>query len=197
MAERFAEPASAVGAVALVGPMAAGKSVVGRLAAARLGIPFVDTDALIEDRAGNIPKIFDAVGESGFRRIERDVVVEVLDQAVQEVCIVALGGGAVLNGDVRDALHRLKRVVWLTAPSEELWRRAAAAGAAERPLARDEETFARLLAVRAPVYAEVASAEVPNDGTRPLETVVDAVVKLACGQTRGAMVCRRGEDAPG
>ena len=195
MAERFAEPASAVGAVALVGPMAAGKSVVGRLAAARLDIPFVDTDALIEDRAGNIPKIFDAVGESGFRRIERDVVVEVLDQAMHEVCIVALGGGAVLSGDVRDALHRLERVVWLTAPSGVLWGRAAAAGAAERPLARDEETFARLLAVRAPVYAEVASAEVPNDGTRPLETVVDAVVSLACGEIRSTRARLSGEDA--
>jgi shikimate kinase len=195
MAEHIAEPASAVGAVALVGPMAVGKSVVGRRAAARLGIPFVDTDALIEVRAGNIPKIFDTVGESGFRRIERDVVVEVLDQAMREVCIVALGGGAVLSGDVRDALHRLERVVWLTAPSSVLWGRAAAAGAAERPLARDEEAFARLLAARSVLYAEVASVDIANDGSRPLESVVDAVVSLACGEICGIRVRPSGEDA--
>jgi shikimate kinase len=196
MAARAAEPASTVRAVALVGAMAAGKSAVGRLAAARLGIPFVDTDGLIEARAGSIPAIFETVGENAFREIERDVVVEALDRAVRRACIVALGGGAVLSDDVRAALHRLTCVVWLTAPRGVLWRRAAAAGAAERPLARDEETFARLLAARSALYAEVASAEVLNDGSQPLENVVDAVVSLARGEMTGSMVRSHGEDVP-
>jgi shikimate kinase len=174
--------------------MAAGKSVVGRLAAARLGIPFVDSDVLIEQRAGSIPEIFDAVGESGFRQIERDVVLEALGQAERDVCVVALGGGAVLNGDVRAALHRLGRVVWLTAPFGVLWGRAAGAGTATRPLARDEETFARLLSARSALYADVASVEIANDGSRPLEIVVDAVVSLACGETRGTRARLSGED---
>jgi len=194
MGRRAAEPASARGAVALVGFMAAGKSVVGRLAAARLGIPFVDTDALIEERAGSVPAIFDAVGEAGFRRIERDVVGEVLDEALREACIVALGGGAVLSGDVREALRRLPHVAWLTAPPGVLWGRAAGAGAAERPLARDEEAFARLLAGRSALYAEVASVEIANDGSRPLEAVVDAVVALARGKTSVPRAHSSGED---
>lgn len=183
---RVAEPSSASGAVALVGFMAAGKSAVGRLAAARLGVPFLDTDALVEERAGSIPTIFDAVGEVGFRRIERDVAVEVLDEALREVRIVALGGGAVLSSDVREALRRLARVAWLTAPPNVLWGRVAGAAAATRPLARDEEAFARLLAGRSMLYAEVASVEIVNDGSRPLAAAVDAVVSLACGETPGS-----------
>lgn len=196
MGATAAEPASAAGAVALVGFMACGKSAVGRLAAAALGVPFVDTDALIAQREGNIAALFEALGESGFRRIERDVVVEVLDEARREACIVALGGGAVLSGEVREALRRLPYVAWLSAPPGVLWRRAAKVGAAERPLARDEEAFARLLAARSALYAEVASMEIVNDGSRPLEAVVDAVVSLARGETFGTRVCSSAGDGP-
>jgi len=193
-AGRTAEPASAVGAVALVGFMATGKSAVGRSAAVRLGVPFVDTDALIEEREGNIPALFEAVGEAGFRRIERDVVMKALDEALREACILALGGGAVVDGDVREALRRLPRVAWLTAPPDVLWGRASRGGAARRPLARDEEAFARLLAARSALYAEVASVQIVNDGSRPLGSVVAAVVALACAQTPGNHPCADEED---
>lgn len=177
------ERTSAPGAVALIGFMAAGKSAVGRAAAGRLGVPFVDTDALIEKRAGNIRAIFEASGEAAFRRLERDVAVEVLSGAVSEACVVALGGGAVLSVEVRRALRSLPHVVWLTAPLDVLWERAGGESGAERPLAQDEAAFARLLADRSRLYAEVASVEILNDGLRPLGTVVDAVVELAGGET--------------
>lgn len=193
MGTRAAEPASAVGAVVLVGFMGAGKSAVGRSAAARLRVPFVDTDTLIEEREGTIPEIFDQVGEAGFRRIERDAVVNVLREALRRACIVALGGGAVVNADVREALRRLTNVVWLTAPLGVMWQRASGAGAAERPLARDEETFARLLAARSALYEEVAAVQIVNDGTRSLEAVVDAVVSLACGRTQAPRAGAAGE----
>ena len=147
--------------VALVGFMGAGKSVVGRLAAKRLKVPFIDTDALIEEREGPIAAIFAARGEQGFRALERDVVVQVLEGALREPCVVALGGGAVLSGDVREALQRLPHVAWLTAPAEALWARAAARGG--RPLAKDEQAFRRLLEERNDLYRRVASAEVLND----------------------------------
>jgi shikimate kinase len=191
-----ADPASAAGAVALVGFMASGKSAVGRLAAAVLGVPFVDTDALIAQRAGSIAAIFDALGEAGFRRIERAVVLEVLDQALRNACIVALGGGAVLSGEVREALRRLPCVAWLNAPPGVLWDRAAEKGAVERPLARDEEAFARLLAGRSALYAEVASVEIVNDGSRPLDAVVEAVVSLARGQAPRCGVRSNGGGGP-
>jgi shikimate kinase len=195
MGGRGAETVSAVRAVALVGFMAAGKSAVGRLAAARLAVPFVDTDELIEERAGSIPAIFAALGEVGFRRIERDVVVKVLDEACRAPRIVALGGGAVLTGDVREALRRLSCIVWLTAPPAVLWSRATGSSTSRRPLARDEKAFARLLAGRSALYAEVASVEMANDGSRPLEAVVDAVVGLARGETQRSETHSSGEGA--
>lgn len=166
-------------AVALVGFMAAGKSAVGRLAAKRLKVPFVDTDALIEEREGPIAEVFAARGEQVFRGIERVVVVEVLETALREPCVVALGGGAVLNGDVREALGRLPHVAWLTAPADVLWARARAAALGGRPLAKDQQAFRRLLEERNDLYRRVASAEVLNDGSRALEVVADEIAALA------------------
>ena len=74
--------------------------------------------------------------------------------------VLALGGGAVLADAVRDVLRRLAHVVWLTAPARELWRRVTADGDAVRPLARDREAFAALLADREPLYREVAKLTV-------------------------------------
>jgi shikimate kinase len=187
------EPVPATDAVVLVGFMAAGKSAVGRLAAATLAVPFVDTDALIAERGVSIPAIFAAVGESGFRRLERDVAIQVLDEARRAACIVALGGGAVLVGEVREALRSLPHIVWLTAPPAVLWSRAAGRHVATRPLARDEESFARLLAGRSALYAEVASVEIANDGSRPLQAVVDDVVDLARRETRRSGIRSHGE----
>jgi len=161
--------------------MAAGKSAVGRLAAKRLKVPFVDTDALIEEREGPIAEVFAAHGEQVFRGIERVVVVEVLETALREPCVVALGGGAVLSGDVREALGRLPHVAWLTAPADVLWARARAAAPGGRPLAKDEQAFGRLLEERNDLYRRVASAEVLNDGTRALEVVADEITALAAG----------------
>ena len=165
-------------AVALIGFMATGKSAVGRLAAKRLKVPFVDTDALIEEREGPIAEIFAVRGEQVFRSIERDVVVEVLETALREPCVVALGGGAVLSGDVREALQRLPHVAWLTAPADVLWERTRSAARRGRPLARNEETFRSLLEERNDLYRGVASDEVLNDGSRALAAVADEVAAL-------------------
>ena len=171
------EGAPLASAVALVGFMAAGKSAVGRLVAKRLKVPFIDTDVLIEERQGSIAEIFVARGERVFRDVERDVVVEVLETALREPCVVALGGGAVLCGDVREALARLPHVAWLTAPPDVLWARVAGHG--DRPLAKDEQAFRRLLEERNDLYRRVASAEVLNDGSRALAAVADEIAALA------------------
>ena len=185
--------ASRASVVALVGFMAAGKSAVGRLAAKRLKVPFIDTDVLIEEREGPIAEIFAARGEQAFRGIERDVVVEVLVAALREPCVVALGGGAVLSGDVREALARLPHVAWLTAPADVLWARAQAATPGGRPLARDEQAFRRLLEERNDLYRRVASAEVLNDGSRALATVAREIAAFAAdGGVDGALDPARG-----
>jgi shikimate kinase len=148
----------------LVGFMGAGKSAVGRELASRLGVPFLDTDEIIAAAEGPIPEVFAFRGESGFRALEAGTVVRELDALENEPKVLALGGGAVLDVDVRDALRRAPHVVWLAAPAAELWRRVAADEVAVRPLATDKEAFTELLAGREELYREVATLVVDTSG---------------------------------
>ena len=109
--------------VVLIGYRGTGKTSVGRLVAERLGIPFVDTDALIEARAGRpIPAIFAADGEEGFRVLEREVCTGLAGAQG----VIATGGGAVLDQVNVEALRRGARVFLLEGSPEELARRCAA-----------------------------------------------------------------------
>ncbi|MEE4276600.1 MAG: shikimate kinase [Thermoleophilia bacterium] len=171
--------ATQVSSLALVGFMGAGKSAVGMGVARRRGLPFVDSDTVIEEQMGPIAEIFAVHGEAHFRDAERDVCTALLEQARAEPMVVSLGGGAVLSGDVREALHGVAHVAWLTAPPDVLWERVAAGGeAAVRPLARDRAAFAALLAEREPLYREVATVIVENGAGRAVDEVVDELVRL-------------------
>ena len=163
------------GALALVGFMGSGKSAVGRVAAKRLGIPFVDTDTLVEAHHGPISEIFATHGEQAFRRLEAEEVCAAVARAMASPCVLALGGGAVLSGDVREALRRLPHVVWLTAPADALWERVQRGAAGVRPLAADEARFRRLLQEREALYASVATDQVANDGRRTPSQVAEEV----------------------
>jgi shikimate kinase len=176
---------SSMGTLALVGFMAVGKSAVGRLVAACLGLPFIDTDAVIERKAGGIAEFFSVHGEGAFRHIERDVVVAALDRGRREACVVALGGGAVSSSEVRAALGRLPHVVWLTAPLDVLWERTQVTGVTERPLAGDERDFRRRFKARSALYCSVATDKVANDGRHTLEHVAEEVVRIARGRQAG------------
>ena len=174
-------------ALALIGFMGSGKTAVGRAAAKRLGIPFVDTDTLVEAHHGPISEIFAIHGEQAFRRLEAEEVCAAVERAMVSPCVLALGGGAVLSGDVREALRRLPRVVWLTAPADTLWARVRGGRAGVRPLAADEARFRRLLQEREALYASVATDEVANDGRRMTSQVAEEVC---------AVVTRGGSDRP-
>ena len=157
----------------LVGFMGAGKTVVGRELARRMGLPFVDTDALIVAAHGSIPEIFATQGEAGFRALESAVVVRELQSLAGAPKVVALGGGAVLSVDVRVALAQTEHVVWLKAPAPTLWQRASADGG--RPLARDEAAFAKLLAAREELYCEVAN-DVVDTSSGDAAKVAEAIL---------------------
>jgi shikimate kinase len=86
--------------IALIGPMGAGKTSVGRRLAKHLDRRFVDTDAVIVAEHGAIAHLFSTVGEGAFRGIERDVV----QRELRTGGVVALGGGAVLDPTTRAAL---------------------------------------------------------------------------------------------
>ena len=138
-------------ALVFTGFMGAGKSRALRHAKAA-GLDTADTDLLLAEELGSsIPDFFASHGEEEFRRREAELVLRVLGEGHDAV---ALGGGAVLSAEVREAL-RGHTVVWLRVPADELWRRASRS---ERPLARDETEFLRLQAEREPLYRELADA---------------------------------------
>ena len=142
--------------LALAGYMGAGKSVVGRRAAGRLGWPFVDADRAIEELAEMpIPEIFAKRGELWFRRTEEDVIREIVQR--DEPGVIALGGGALGSDRTVDLLHRRAWVVWLRVSPDVAWRRVEGS---DRPLAQDRERFERRAAEREPTYRSAADLEV-------------------------------------
>lgn len=127
--------------------MASGKSTVGRLVARALGVPFLDTDRLIEERARkSVAEIFSGPGEDFFRRLEAEVVGELLPLGR---VVVALGGGTLGNAALRRDLLQDATLVVLTVSAETA--RSRAASGPVRPLLRGD--IAGLLAARAPEYA--------------------------------------------
>ena len=138
--------------VVLVGLSGSGKSTIGRALARRLGRPFVDTDALIVQRAGKpIPRVFEEHGEPAFRAFERDAVQGALSGPD---AVIATGGGAPVDPDNRSALWTGNLVIWLDAPVAALAARVGRAGAGRPLLAGDPMArLEQLRAAREPVYA--------------------------------------------
>jgi shikimate kinase len=156
--------------IVLIGPPAAGKTRVGKRLAKRLGLPFVDTDAVVVAQHGPIPGIFAEHGEPYFRELERAAVAE----AVAEPGVVSLGGGAILNADTRADLAGT-RVVLLTVQPEAIARRIANS---KRPLVTDIESWKRLVAERAELYASLADYTA-DTSSRPIETIVEEIARWA------------------
>ncbi len=155
ISEDFAETKAALGnrAIVLVGLMGAGKSSVGRRLADKLELPFVDADQEIEVAAGKtIPEIFADHGEDYFREGERRVIARLLENGCQ---VLATGGGAYMNQETRERIHKHAICVWLKADFEILLKRVAKRN--DRPLLRHEdpaEVLRRLIDIRYPIYAE-------------------------------------------
>jgi shikimate kinase len=145
----------------LVGMPGAGKSVVGRELAARLGVPFIDLDAEIERTTGRqVPEIFEERGESGFRALEADALVKA---GTQDPSVVACGGGVVLEPANRIKLRATGVAVYLDVPLEQLHARVRPA--IDRPLIRREGDIERLLEERESLYREFAAHVVDGSGT--------------------------------
>ena len=159
-------------ALVLVGPPGAGKSTVGELVAAALGVAFRDTDADIEATAGKpIPEIFVDDGEPYFRTLEKRAVATALAEFNG---VLALGGGAVLTEETR-ALLSGHTVVYL---SVELSAAVSRVGlGAGRPLltVNPRATLKYLLDQRRPLYLEVATQTVVTDKRTP-EEIADEIV---------------------
>ena len=167
--------------ILLIGYRGTGKSTVGKLVAAQLGMQFLDADAELERRAGqSIRDIFASGGEATFRELEAVVLGDLLRGDQQ---VVALGGGAVLRPENRTSIKADHNcAIWLQAAATTLHERIAAdaSTAQRRPnltagggLAEVE----RLLAAREPLYRECASFTVDTEGKTP-EQIAAEVVSL-------------------
>jgi shikimate kinase / 3-dehydroquinate synthase len=133
--------------------MGAGKSTIGADVARLTERPFVDLDEEIERRHGPISEIFGEQGEAEFRRIEEELLAEVLSQEVPGV--IALGGGAVLPERSRQRLAQRAFTVLVEVDVERAWERV---HGSRRPLAVSEREFRQLFVDRARIYREAADA---------------------------------------
>lgn len=159
--------------IVLIGFMGAGKTTVGHLLAERLGLPFMDTDLVIEQRTRrSVRDIFATDGEPAFRQLEHAVTAGLL---AGPDAVLALGGGAVLHPETQRALGG-HQVVYLKVGYEESMLRVA--HDEYRPLLRApdlEGIFQRRLAS----YHAVATLTVVTDGRRPEAVCLDVVGRLA------------------
>ena len=150
----------------LIGPMGAGKTTIGRQLAKVLRLDFTDSDHEIESRTGaSIPLIFEVEGEEGFRRRERDMINELTQR---NHIVLATGGGAVLDPANRAHLATRGQVVYLRASLEHLVKRTAKDRnrpllLTDDPCARPEQILAQMLALRDPLYCQIADLVVETD----------------------------------
>jgi shikimate kinase len=148
--------------VVLIGLMGSGKSTIGRLVAHSLGFEFVDTDHLISEAAHrNIPQIFAAEGEAGFRKRETEALRSL---AGKQGHVIATGGGIVTVPENLPLLRQLGFVVWLNADPSTLYHRTAHSH--DRPLLRNadpEGTLRELLEKRGPLYEQLADMTITTD----------------------------------
>lgn len=159
--------------IVLTGLMGSGKSTVGRRIAARLNLPFSDSDQAIEEAAGmSITQIFERFGEAEFRNGERRVIARLLEGPVG---VMATGGGAFVDPSTRALIKEKAISVWLRADVDILFERTSRRDG--RPLLQVEnprERLASLLAQREPFYKQ-ADISVES-GAGPVEDTVTRVL---------------------
>ena len=139
--------------IALIGFMGVGKSSVGHLVAEQLHFHYLDTDEVIQSRAGrSITEIFARDGEPAFRHLESALVTEL---AVRTKTVISTGGGLPINPENLASLKAHALVVCLWASPEKIWERVR--HQTHRPLLHDpdpQQKIRDLLAAREPFYKQ-------------------------------------------
>lgn len=174
-------PSPTISGIILTGFMGAGKTTAGAMVAGRLGWRFVDSDHLVEERAGRtVAEIFEHEGEAAFRRMEAEAIREAA--AGEEHLVLALGGGAIEHAATRELIASLPgyRVVFLDAPLDTLIDRCAAQeNAPVRPVLRDRERLKQRWTSRLPWYRQ-AHVTV-STGERTAAGVAEAILAAVFG----------------
>ena len=97
--------------ITLCGMMGSGKSVVGKILSKKIDFKFIDTDKLIEQKVGkSINTIFQENGEDYFREVEEKMIIDILKE---KKCVISLGGGAIVNKNIRNVLKKKSYNIYL------------------------------------------------------------------------------------
>ena len=166
--------------ISLIGPMGSGKSSVGKVLAERIGADFAEMDLLIEQKIGmSIKSIFEKYGESYFRKIEKNVLLELLgdyDSKNVRKCVISCGGGVIIDKDNREMLKENTFSIWLNVSPEKSIKRIRKGTRplldCEDPLKRAEQIFKE----RKRFYEYTASIVI-NTENLTIEEVVDNICK--------------------
>ena len=153
----------------IIGPMASGKSVVGRKLSKRMGLDFFDTDDCIENKAGaEISWIFDVEGEQKFRDREFEVLTSLIKK---ENCVISTGGGIVLRQENREIIKKGTGIYLETSIQSQLER---TMNDKHRPLLQraqnKEETLREIAKLRNPLYLKCSDIVI-KETNNPNETV--------------------------
>lgn len=185
--ETIAQALEAIGDrnLVFVGLMGAGKSVIGRLIAQWLSIPFADSDQEIEKVSRmSISELFTAYGEEEFRSLEARVIGRLLKTGPR---VISTGGGAFMNGETRGLIAEDGLSIWLKADLEVLWDRVSRRDT--RPLLRTADpkaTLRALLEQRYPIYEQAAITVISRDAAKEVVAgdVIFALVNLTKAKNR-------------
>lgn len=141
--------------IVLIGMPASGKTTVGKILAQKLGRKFIDTDALIEEKAKkSIPEIFKTEGESRFRDLEAEVIKE----ASSLTCsVIATGGGSVLRNENVFNLKKNGKLYFIDRPLGAL------IPTSDRPLGSTKEAIEKRYIERYDIYMKSANVRIDAD----------------------------------
>ena len=158
----------------LIGPMASGKSTVGRKLAKRLNLDFIDVDEEVEKSAGvSISWIFDVEGENKFRERENKELTKSLNN---DNCVIATGGGVILAEQNRNLLKKGTVIYLETSIQTQLER---TLNDNKRPLLQEsdnaEQTLRELKTIRDPLFEECANITI-KEGKNGHNEVIDEII---------------------
>jgi shikimate kinase len=161
--------------VILIGPPGSGKTTIGKLLAKKMNLRHIDTDQEIESQTGRkIADIFLEDGESGFRNIEREIVLATLQQ---DPAVISLGGGSVLDSEVSEKLKAESLVVYLEVSISNAAPRVGFN--TDRPLlvTNPRQQWLQLFAQRKELYEMLGKYRVSTDNKKP-KSVAEEIVGL-------------------
>lgn len=159
----------------LCGMMGAGKTTIGIKIAELTGRRWYDTDGVIVDKHGKISDIFEYYGEAHFRKLETEVIKDLVKM---DNLIISTGGGLVLKSENNALLKENGKIIFLRANYETLSKRLIVDGT--RPLLQSStenlaDRLARLLKERTPIYEHVADYIVDVDDKSPEQIALEIV----------------------